>query len=150
MNQSTNLAYIALQIVLQYFMLPDSGWNSEACEYQIQTLRVEILTDQAKIFRDAADEGIEFLQQPEIISPYNYIEADEIERASGMYITALRGLFHKREDGEHRPNEVWSHFKIKSYRFMCRFTTFSVFIYVHRSSNETSIYVNLIICRIID
>ncbi len=105
MNQST-LVSKALHIVMEHTMLPDLGWHPEACEYQISALRENILADRVKTIQDVKDLKLEVAPQPDVVSPYELIVADDIEKSSGNYIAALKRLM-ETEDLSTIHQPVW-------------------------------------------
>jgi hypothetical protein len=84
------LASQALQVVLEHSMLPAQfGLNLKTFETQIQTLREEILVHQAKTFQNNIDLDVDLAEIPEVVSPYEFIVADDLEKNSGKYLKAL-------------------------------------------------------------
>jgi hypothetical protein len=82
--------------VLQHWMLPDLGWNADACGNQVRTLREEILSHQSQIFQDGMHAYIPTI--PAIASPTNScIELDEVEKNSSRYFTTILSFFKENE-----------------------------------------------------
>jgi hypothetical protein len=94
----TNQTSEALHIVLQHCMLPNLGWYPNACEQHIHTLRKEILAHQSHIFsQNHAEIHLTPPPSSDIISPYEFIAADEIEKDSSKYLKTMLSLFEQND-----------------------------------------------------